>query len=120
MAAASTLTAPPPPGTRTPDLASMIRVDHAGEFGATRIDVSCRITLVERQQDRHADVVEKLCGAPVVIVWFVGGVRHEDDALDVLQRTACRFDQRFAQLMLWLVDARRIQKNNLKIVFLAM
>jgi len=37
VAAASTLTAPPPPGTRTPDLASMIRVDHAGEFGATRI-----------------------------------------------------------------------------------
>ena len=36
MAGTDALT-PPAPGERTVDLASMIRVDHAGEFGATRI-----------------------------------------------------------------------------------
>ena len=36
MADTQTLT-PPAPGARAADLASMIRVDHAGEFGATRI-----------------------------------------------------------------------------------
>ena len=37
MADVAALSPPPAPGEAAPDLASMIRVDHAGEFGATRI-----------------------------------------------------------------------------------
>ena len=45
----------------------------------------------------------------------VGRVGHEDDAFDVAKRAFRGFDEGFAQLVLRLVDARRIEKNDLKI-----
>lgn len=60
------MTSPAPrPGRRMPDRASMIRVDHAGEFGATRIyagqlailgdrhPMSREISHMAAQEDRH-------------------------------------------------------------------
>ena len=59
-------------GDPAPDTASMIRVDHAGEFGATRIyagqlavmgnraDVSGEIARMAAQEDRHLKVFSEL------------------------------------------------------------
>ena len=59
---------------------------------------------------------EQFGGAAVVVVGRVGGVGDEQHAFDIGQGRARVFDERFAQTVLRLVNAGRIQKDELKLI----
>lgn len=47
---------------------------------------------------------------------FFGCIYYEEDNVNLLQRAFCRAHHVFAQLVLRLMDARRIQKHNLCVI----
>ena len=75
-----------------------------------------RVDFVEREQDGAGEVLQKLGGAAVVVVRRVGGIGDKQDDLDIGERRARVFDQGFAQFMLRLVNAGRVEKDDLEVV----
>ena len=74
------------------------------------------VDFVDDQEDRDADVFQLIQDEEVARAFLFIPGNEEQDGVDVAQGLISRFIHEFPQLMLWLVDARRVEEDDLTFV----
>ena len=73
------------------------------------------VELVDDEDDRLARRLQALEDVVLARAHLLGRIDDEEDGVDFLQSALCRLDHVLAELVLWLVDARRVEEDDLGI-----